>query len=99
MGDESRLIEKEEMERGAVSYRVYLYYLRALGWPAIPLIALYLLQPVFSVSTNFWLSAWSEAGVPGNDDVSSIYGFISQLLYPFNLTLCSDIRDYVTSQI
>ncbi|XP_072026143.1 ATP-binding cassette sub-family C member 9-like [Amphiura filiformis] len=61
--EEGRLIQAEEMERGSVSYTVYWYYMKALGFPCIPMIVFYFLHPAFTVSTNFWLSNWSEAGL------------------------------------
>ena len=64
--EEGRLIQAEEMERGSVSYKVYMYYLKALGFPCIPMIVFYILHPAFTVATNFWLSSWSESGLDPN---------------------------------
>ena len=64
--DQTRLIQKEELERGSIAMSVYIYYLKALGWTCIPTFITYLLSPAFTVATNFWLSDWSEAGLKVN---------------------------------
>ncbi|XP_022102313.1 ATP-binding cassette sub-family C member 9-like [Acanthaster planci] len=61
---DGQLIEKEEMVRGSVSYKTYLYLLGSVGWGLILLVALAVaLQSSLSVTNNFWLSEWSEAGL------------------------------------
>ena len=58
-----RLVQKEERAEGSVSWRVYLAYIKALGvWIFTLIMFLSVLQNGLSVGTNFWLSAWSEAG-------------------------------------
>ncbi|XP_072037224.1 ATP-binding cassette sub-family C member 9-like isoform X2 [Amphiura filiformis] len=74
--DQSRLIQEEEMERGSVKLSVYLYYLKSLGWPCVPLIVFYLICPAFTVATNFWLSAWSEAGLHNVSDPKPLSYYI-----------------------
>ena len=52
------------MVRGAVSYKTYLYLMRSIGWGLVVVILSGITLDVsFSVSTNFWLSSWSEAGL------------------------------------
>ncbi|XP_022102307.1 ATP-binding cassette sub-family C member 9-like [Acanthaster planci] len=61
---DGQLIEKEEMVRGSVSYKTYLYLLGSVGWGLILLVGVVVaLQTSVSVTTNFWLSEWSEAGL------------------------------------
>ncbi|XP_022102306.1 ATP-binding cassette sub-family C member 9-like isoform X2 [Acanthaster planci] len=61
---DGQLIEKEEMVRGSVSYKTYLYLLGSVGWGLILLVGVVgALQTSLSVTTNFWLSEWSEAGL------------------------------------
>ena len=60
----AKLIEKEEMERGSVALNVYGYYLKAVGIPLACIVAFGTIsQTSLTVGTNFWLTAWSEAGV------------------------------------
>ena len=57
-------MEKEELERGSVSYTVYLHYVRNFG--VLLLLVGFLFSGLFtgfSIATNFWLSAWSESGL------------------------------------
>ncbi|XP_022081543.1 ATP-binding cassette sub-family C member 9-like [Acanthaster planci] len=66
-----KLIEQEEMERGSVSAKIYIYYFKNMG----ALLTLLTLLTVLGLSglqigTNFWLSDWSEAGL-GNETESS----------------------------
>ncbi|XP_038066901.1 ATP-binding cassette sub-family C member 9-like [Patiria miniata] len=74
------LIEREEMERGSVSYTVYLYYANNCGWLLIFLLGLWAFADAgVGIGTNFWLSDWSEAGL-GNEtnDLTEEYfpGFV-----------------------
>ncbi|XP_072027036.1 ATP-binding cassette sub-family C member 9-like [Amphiura filiformis] len=58
-----KLIETEERETGSVSFHVFLYYGHAMGWLLVCLIAFFLsAQYGVMMATDFWLSAWSEAG-------------------------------------
>ncbi|XP_022081606.1 ATP-binding cassette sub-family C member 9-like [Acanthaster planci] len=64
------LIKKEEMERGSISCGVYLYYARNVGsWLVLLIAVTAVANTALSITTNFWLSAWSEAGL-GNESVS-----------------------------
>ncbi|XP_077981986.1 ATP-binding cassette sub-family C member 9-like [Glandiceps talaboti] len=57
------LIEKEERERGSVSWRIYQAYAKAIKYPWVVLILLlFLAQTTVFILNNFWLSAWSESG-------------------------------------
>ncbi|XP_033647740.1 ATP-binding cassette sub-family C member 9-like [Asterias rubens] len=58
------LIEKEEMERGSISMGVYTYYFQNVGWllSLVTLLSVLVLSGV-NIGNNFWLSAWSEAGL------------------------------------
>ena len=52
------------MERGSVSLNVYGYYMRAVGIPLACIVAFGTIsQTAMTVGTNFWLTAWSEAGL------------------------------------
>nr|XP_054751164.1 ATP-binding cassette sub-family C member 9-like [Lytechinus pictus]XP_054751165.1 ATP-binding cassette sub-family C member 9-like [Lytechinus pictus] len=65
--EEGKLIEKEEMERGSVSYRVYLYYLGAITYPVVLIVTFFILsQSGIRIGTNFWLSKWSESNLDPN---------------------------------
>ncbi len=58
-----RLVEKEERAEGSVSWKVYLSYIKALGyWTFILTLALVFSQNGLGIGTNYWLSAWSETG-------------------------------------
>ncbi|XP_041460450.1 ATP-binding cassette sub-family C member 9-like isoform X1 [Lytechinus variegatus] len=73
-GDEKtgRLIEEEEKEKGSVSYKMYLYYFRAMGyWIACLMLGCVALRSGLQVATNFWLSDWSEAGLNLTGDAKS----------------------------
>ena len=63
------LIEKEEMERGSISMGVYTYYFQNVGWllSLVTLLSVLVLSGV-NIGNNFWLSAWSEAGL--NNEVN-----------------------------
>ncbi|XP_071784145.1 ATP-binding cassette sub-family C member 9-like isoform X2 [Asterias amurensis] len=68
------LVEKEEIERGSVSYSVYLYYFMNAGYFTILLsIILAVVNTGFFVGTNFWLSAWTEAGLQNHTDTTSAF--------------------------
>ncbi|XP_030828553.1 ATP-binding cassette sub-family C member 9 isoform X2 [Strongylocentrotus purpuratus] len=75
--EEGKLIEKEEMERGSVSYRVYMYYLRAITFPVAFIVTFFILsQSGIRIGTNFWLSNWSNANAnlapnaTGDEDIT-----------------------------
>ncbi|KAK2714884.1 hypothetical protein QYM36_009173 [Artemia franciscana] len=63
-----KLIEAEKAETGKVKTEVYLHYLRSVGFAlSFWTILLYAIYQLFSVGTNVWLSAWSNAYVNEND--------------------------------
>ncbi|XP_071805798.1 ATP-binding cassette sub-family C member 9-like [Asterias amurensis] len=67
-----KLIEKEEQARGSVSYTVYLYYMKNVGWGLISFVFLALItQTSLNVGKNFWLSSWSEAGLSNESATST----------------------------
>ncbi|XP_070557454.1 ATP-binding cassette sub-family C member 8-like [Ptychodera flava] len=61
-GEEGKLIEKEERERGSVSWRVYWAYVKAMYIP-MAVLTLFLLaaQAAAMMGRNFWLSIWSDS--------------------------------------
>ena len=60
------------MERGSVSYKVYLYYLEAITYPVACIVFFFILcQSAIRIGTNFWLSAWSESNLNSTTNVSS----------------------------
>ncbi|XP_038076865.1 ATP-binding cassette sub-family C member 9-like [Patiria miniata] len=66
---DGQLIVKEEMVRGAVSYKTYMYLMNNIGWPVICFVAVVVaMQSTLSVVNNFWLSNWSQSGLlPPNE--------------------------------
>ena len=79
-------MEKEEMERGSVSYTVYMYYAVNAGWFLLLLsFIMSIINTGLSIGNNFWLSAWSEAGL-GLNEVC-----FSSLIHVF-IYLCCDRR-------
>lgn len=75
------LIKAEEREKGPVSFRVYSYFLHAMGYRALALIiATYLMRESLKMCANFWLSSWSSAGQQTKEsglDVSTLFDFIT----------------------
>ncbi len=69
------LVEDEELPRGSVDISVYLYYARSMGaiW-AFAFLFLAMAFMVFSISRDFWLSKWSEAGL-NNNTVCNLFLF------------------------
>ncbi|XP_033123425.1 ATP-binding cassette sub-family C member 9-like isoform X2 [Anneissia japonica] len=72
-----KLIEEEEIVRGSVSYKMYFYYINAMG----KLLAVLVLVSCISVTgmmvgTNFWLSEWSEAGIAVSNDTRTTKDYI-----------------------
>ena len=58
-----KLIETEERETGSVAFRVFYHYGQAMGLLLVCLVAFFLTaQYSVMIATDFWLSAWSEAG-------------------------------------
>ncbi|XP_070559247.1 ATP-binding cassette sub-family C member 8-like isoform X2 [Ptychodera flava] len=63
-GSVGTLIEKEERLTGSVSWRVYRTYAKAIKFSLVTLtLLLVAAQAVALLACNFWLSAWSEAGL------------------------------------
>ena len=76
------MIEKEELQRGSVSRKVYTYYLKSMGVPLVALVLLtYVYLTGFGIYKNFWLAKWSNAGVNASSIVrnGTLY-FRSQIL-------------------
>ncbi|CAH1406845.1 unnamed protein product [Nezara viridula] len=56
------IINEEKMEVGGVGIKVYGHYFRAVGFGLLSAtIILTAIQQSFSIGSNFWLSAWSNA--------------------------------------
>ncbi|XP_071484824.1 ATP-binding cassette sub-family C member 9-like [Diadema antillarum] len=70
-----RLIEEEEKEKGSVSYMMYLYYFKSMGYSiACLMVGCVAMRSGLQVATNFWLSDWSESGLlPANETKSTSY--------------------------
>ncbi|XP_071810168.1 ATP-binding cassette sub-family C member 9-like [Asterias amurensis] len=61
--EEGRLIEKEERNTGTISWKVVVFYLKAMGYPqAFLVLTVTLMQHSLIITRDFWLSRWSEAG-------------------------------------
>ncbi|XP_038067008.1 ATP-binding cassette sub-family C member 9-like [Patiria miniata] len=74
-GQKGVLMEKEEIERGSVSYRMYIHYAKNFGVLALILAFTFAgLYTGFAIATNFQLSAWSESGL-GNSTISQLDEF------------------------
>ncbi|XP_071960045.1 ATP-binding cassette sub-family C member 8-like [Antedon mediterranea] len=59
-----KLIEKEERVKGSVGFKMYGDYINQLRIPIfVMVLCLILLYNGCSVANNFWLSAWSNAGI------------------------------------
>ncbi|XP_072179239.1 ATP-binding cassette sub-family C member 9-like [Diadema setosum] len=59
--EKGRLIADEERDRGSVSYQIYLYYFRAVGYVMTAFILVtVVIRAAAQIGTNFWLSSWSE---------------------------------------
>ncbi|XP_076981838.1 ATP-binding cassette sub-family C member 2 [Tamandua tetradactyla] len=56
-----KLIKSEFMETGKVKFSIYLKYLQAIGWCSIfAIIFAYMMNSVFFIGSNLWLSAWTS---------------------------------------
>ncbi|XP_070557456.1 ATP-binding cassette sub-family C member 9-like [Ptychodera flava] len=61
-GEEGKFIEKEERERGSVSWRVYWAYVKAMHVPmAVLTLFLLVAQATALMGTHFWLSVCSDS--------------------------------------
>ncbi|ESO12440.1 hypothetical protein HELRODRAFT_105347 [Helobdella robusta] len=62
--DNRKLMTEEKMEKGGVKLAIYKTYMQALSYPiAISVLIFLVLQAVFSISSNFWLSDWIDPDV------------------------------------
>ncbi|XP_050541854.1 multidrug resistance-associated protein 1 isoform X1 [Daktulosphaira vitifoliae] len=65
----AKLIEVEKAETGSVKWEVYVHYLKSIGpFLCISTIFLSVVFQSFSISSNLWLSKWS------NDNTSHVHG-------------------------
>ncbi|XP_070573726.1 ATP-binding cassette sub-family C member 9-like [Ptychodera flava] len=68
-----KLIQREERERGSVSWRMYWAYAKSVRIPSvIAIITMTTLYMTAMTATNFWLSMWSEAGANYTNATSEI---------------------------
>eukprot|EP00102_Acyrthosiphon_pisum_P020987 XP_016658197.1 PREDICTED: multidrug resistance-associated protein 1 isoform X4 [Acyrthosiphon pisum] len=66
---QAKLIEVEKAETGSVKWEVYVHYLKSIGpFLCISTVVLSIIFQGFSISSNIWLSVWS------NDDTSHVHG-------------------------
>ncbi|KAL5238885.1 hypothetical protein ACI65C_006295 [Semiaphis heraclei] len=66
---QAKLIEVEKTETGSVKWEVYVHYLKSIGpLLCISTVVLSIVFQGFSISSNIWLSVWS------NDDTSHVHG-------------------------
>ncbi|XP_070558012.1 ATP-binding cassette sub-family C member 9-like [Ptychodera flava] len=65
------IIEEEERERGSVSWRIYMSYVKAAKVPLFGIgLLLIILRVTAQTFTNFWLSRWSESGANFSGNIS-----------------------------
>ncbi len=66
-------MEAEELERGAVSYQVYLYLIKSMGWPSIVIYLIFrVLQEVANIARPLWLAEWTDASIPLNATFNAV---------------------------
>ena len=64
LDNKGKLTDEEEMERGSVSYQVYMFFARNMSWSvAAAIVASFVLQIILQIGATFWISIWSEAGL------------------------------------
>ena len=56
----TKLIETEKAEVGRVSYSVYFWYMKNLGWPGLLIVIMTLLYQGSQISTSIWLTIWTD---------------------------------------
>ena len=56
----TKLIVTEKAETGRVSYSVYLWYMKNLGWPGLLIIIMTLLYQGSQIATSIWLTVWTD---------------------------------------
>jgi len=70
----NKLIEKEFAERGNISWRVYVEYIKCIG---VPIFALFVLlsavSQVSNIGTSLWLAKWSSDGDSDRDTNLAVY--------------------------
>ena len=54
------LIVTEKAETGRVSYSVYWWYMKNLGWPGLLIIFMTLLYQGSQIATSIWLTIWTD---------------------------------------
>ncbi|VDM59578.1 unnamed protein product [Angiostrongylus costaricensis] len=67
--EHGNLIEKEEIALGRVKFSVYMVYLKSMGILRyfVPFVVALVLNSVFLMARNLWLSDWSNDNIPGVD--------------------------------
>ncbi|XP_070558013.1 ATP-binding cassette sub-family C member 9-like [Ptychodera flava] len=97
----AKIIAEEERERGSVSWRVYMLYVKAVKLPLFVIGLLLMISKVTAQTiTNFWLSRWSESGANVSSNLSKeeidddlnywISGYAAlSVIYIFLLAVCS----------
>ncbi|VVC43741.1 Hypothetical protein CINCED_3A019450 [Cinara cedri] len=100
LDQQAKLIEVEKAETGSVKWEVYVHYLKSIGpFLCITTILLSIIFQGFSISSNIWLSVWSNdvsSRVNGTENVSkrdlylSVYGLLGfgQGIFEFLADLC-----------
>ena len=56
----TKLIVTEKAETGRVSYSVYWWYMKNLGWPGLLIIFMTLLYQGSQIATSIWLTIWTD---------------------------------------
>ena len=56
----TKLIVTEKAETGRVSYSVYLWYMKNLGWSGLLIILMIILYQGSQVATSVWLTVWTD---------------------------------------
>ncbi|XP_071815996.1 ATP-binding cassette sub-family C member 9-like isoform X3 [Apostichopus japonicus] len=67
--EKGALMEKEERNKGSVSWRVYWHYIKTFNaFLFLLCVFLFVLQNAVMVGNNYWLSLWSEAGINATEE-------------------------------
>lgn len=70
---DGKLIKEEEREKGKISKHVYLMYMKACSYSLSLLVILFIIcTQAMKMGTDFWLSAWSESSVAGDEILDDI---------------------------
>lgn len=68
----TKLIVTETAEVGRVSYSVYFWYMRNLGWPGLLIPIMTFLYQGSQIGTSIWLTVWTDEGLgPQFDTVNN----------------------------